>query len=508
MKVYLIGAGPGDPGLLTIKGKEVLEKADVVVYDYLANDTLLGYARPDAERIYVGKIAGNHALSQDGINRLIVEKAKEGKIVARLKGGDPYIFGRGGEEAEELLDAGVPFEEIPGISSTIAGPAYAGIPLTHRNFSSSVTLITGHENPDKPGSVHNWKALAASANTLVFVMGMKNLPDISRNLIEAGLPADTPAALVHWGTTAKHRSLAATIGTLPEEAVRQGFTNPSVIIVGKVVTLRDRLNWFEHKPLLGRSVVVTRAREQASGLAARLAELGAEVIQFPTIDIKPLDDSAEVDAAVRGLKGYDWLIFTSANGVKCFWDRLEAQGLDARALASLQVAAIGPATAQAVRAHGVAPDFVPEAYIAESVAKGLIEKGVDGKKVLLPRAREAREVLPEELRKAGADVRVLPVYETVPAAARRDDVLQRLEAGTLDVVTFGSSSTVDNFFAQIPADVVKAQPEGKRVKLASIGPVTTKTLAKHGFACDIQPDDFNIPELVKALVAYYEQQGA
>ena len=508
MKVYLIGAGPGDPGLLTVKGKEVLEKADVVVYDYLANDTLLGYARPDAERIYVGKIAGNHALSQDGINRLIVEKAKEGKIVARLKGGDPYIFGRGGEEAEELLDAGVPFEEIPGISSTIAGPAYAGIPLTHRNFSSSVTLITGHENPDKPGSVHNWKALAASANTLGFVMGMKNLPDSSRNLIEAGLPADTPAALVHWGTTAKHRSLAATIGTLPEEAVRQGFTNPSVIIVGKVVTLRDRLNWFEHKPLLGRSVVVTRAREQASGLAARLAELGAEVIQFPTIDIKPLDDSAEVDAAVRGPKGYDWLIFTSANGVKCFWDRLEAQGLDARALAGLQVAAIGPATAQAVRAHGVAPDFVPEAYIAESVAKGLIEKGMDGKKVLLPRAREAREVLPEELRKAGADVRVLPVYETVPAAARRDDVLQRLEAGTLDVVTFGSSSTVDNFFAQIPADVVKAQPEGKRVKLASIGPVTTKTLAKHGFACDIQPDDFTIPALVKALVAYYEQQGA
>ena len=272
MKVYLIGAGPGDPGLLTIKGKDILEKADVVVYDYLANDTLLGYARPDAERIYVGKVAGNHALPQDGINKLIIEKAKEGKIVARLKGGDPYIFGRGGEEAEELLDAGVPFEEVPGISSTIAGPAYAGIPLTHRSFSSSVTLITGHENPDKPGSVHNWKALAASANTLVFVMGMKNLPDIARNLIEAGLSPDTPAALVHWGTTAKHRSLASTLGTLHEEGVRQGFTNPSVIIVGKVVTLRDRLNWFEQKPLLGRSVVVTRAREQASGLAAQLAD--------------------------------------------------------------------------------------------------------------------------------------------------------------------------------------------------------------------------------------------
>ena len=501
MKVYLIGAGPGDPGLLTIKGKDILEKADVVVYDYLANDTLLGYARPDAERIYVGKVAGNHALPQDGINKLIIEKAKEGKIVARLKGGDPYIFGRGGEEAEELLDAGVPFEEVPGISSTIAGPAYAGIPLTHRSFSSSVTLITGHENPDKPGSVHNWKALAASANTLVFVMGMKNLPDIARNLIEAGLSPDTPAALVHWGTTAKHRSLAATLGTLHEEGVRQGFTNPSVIIVGKVVTLRDRLNWFEQKPLLGRSVVVTRAREQASGLAAQLADLGAEVI-------KPLEDYSSVDAAVRNLGAYDWLIFTSANGVKCFWERLEAQGLDARALYGLQVAAIGPATAQAVRSHGIAPDFVPEAYIAESVAEGLIGLGMDGKKVLLPRAREAREVLPEELRKAGAQVDVLPVYETVPAAARRDEVLQRLEAGTLDAVTFGSSSTVDNFFAQIPADTIRNQPEGKRVKFASIGPVTTKTLAKYGFACDIQPEDFTIPALVKALTAHYEKQGA
>ena len=507
MKVYLIGAGPGDPGLLTIKGKDILEKADVVVYDYLANDTLLGYARPDAERIYVGKVAGNHALPQDGINKLIIEKAKEGKIVARLKGGDPYIFGRGGEEAEELLDAGVPFEEVPGISSTIAGPAYAGIPLTHRSFSSSVTLITGHENPDKPGSVHNWKALAASANTLVFVMGMKNLPDIARNLIEAGLSPDTPAALVHWGTTAKHRSLAATLGTLHEEGVRQGFTNPSVIIVGKVVTLRDRLNWFEQKPLLGRSVVVTRAREQASGLAAQLADLGAEVIQFPTIDIKPLEDYSSVDAAVRNLGAYDWLIFTSANGVKCFWERLEAQGLDARALYGLQVAAIGPATAQAVRSHGIAPDFVPEAYIAESVAEGLIGLGMDGKKVLLPRAREAREVLPEELRKAGAQVDVLPVYETVPAA-HRDEVLQRLEAGTLDAVTFGSSSTVDNFFAQIPADTIRNQPEEKRVKFASIGPVTTKTLAKYGFACDIQPEDFTIPALVKALTAHYEKQGA
>jgi uroporphyrinogen III methyltransferase/synthase len=271
VKVYLIGAGPGDPGLFTLRGKDVLEKADVVVYDYLADSFFLQWARPDAELIYVGKKAGDHALPQAEINQLLVKKAREGKLVARLKGGDPYIFGRGGEEAEELLDAGVEFEEVPGISSAIAGPAYAGIPLTHRAFASSVTLITGHEDPDKPGSVHNWKALAAGANTLVFVMGMKNLPEISRKLVEAGLQPDTPAALVYWGTTPRHRSLVSTLEKLPQEAVAQGFTNPSLIVVGGVVSLHDRLNWFEKKPLRGRGGVVTRARDQASGLANMLA---------------------------------------------------------------------------------------------------------------------------------------------------------------------------------------------------------------------------------------------
>lgn len=308
----------------------------------------------------------------------------------------------------------MPFEEVPGISSTIAGPAYAGIPLTHRSFSSSVTLITGHENPDKPGSVHNWKALAASANTLVFVMGMKNLPDIARNLIEAGLSPDTPAALVHWGTTAKHRSLAATLGTLHEEGVRQGFTNPSVIIVGKVVTLRDRLNWFEQKPLLGRSVVVTRAREQASGLAAQLADLGAEVIQFPTIDIKPLEDYSSVDAAVRNLGAYDWLIFTSANGVKCFWERLEAQGLDARALYGLQVAAIGPATAPG-RAHPRHRARLRARSLHCGKRRRRAYRTGHGRQESPPAPRrEAREVLPEELRKAGAQVDVLPSTKPCP----------------------------------------------------------------------------------------------
>lgn len=504
--VYLIGAGPGDPGLLTLRGKAILEKADVVVYDYLASDALLAHCRPDAERIYVGKQAGLHALSQDGINQLLVDKAREGKTVARLKGGDPYIFGRGGEEAETLLDAGISFEEVPGISSTIAGPAYAGIPLTHRDFASSVTLITGHERPDKPGSVHNWKALAAGANTLVFVMGMKNLPDIAANLIAAGLSADTPAALVHWGTTTKHRSLVSTLDKLHAEALAQGFTNPSVIVVGKVASLHDRLNWFERRPLFGRSVVVTRAREQASGLAEQLEALGAEVIQFPTIEIQPLADHTAVDAAIGELRSFAWLIFTSVNGVEAFWKRLAALGLDSRALGGAKVAAIGPATAEALAGRGIRADFIPERFVAESAAAGLLEacrqagEQVEGMRVLIPRAREARDVLPQTLRAAGAEVCVLPVYETVPAAARLDDVLRALEEGRLACITFGSSSTVDNFLARIPAETLQRHPE---VKLACIGPITARTLQSYGLPCHIQPQDYTIPALVEAVAGEF-----
>lgn len=501
MKVYLIGAGPGDPGLFTLKGRDCLAAADVVIYDALANDALLAYARKDAELIYVGKVAGNHALPQDGINRLLVEKAREGKVVARLKGGDPYIFGRGGEEAEALLEAGIPFEEVPGISSTIAAPAYAGIPLTHRNFASSVTIITGHENPDKPGSVHNWQALAQSASTLVFVMGMKNLPDIARNLLAAGMDPATPAALVYRGTTPRQRSLVATLASLPQAAVEQGFSNPSVIVVGKVCSLRDQLGWFEQRPLFGRSVVVTRAREQASGLAQELVQLGADVIQCPTIEISPLPDYAELDAAIGRLSEYAWLIFTSVNGVRWFWKRLEAAGKDSRALGLCRVAAIGPATAEALEARGIRPDFIPERYVAEGVVEGLLARGkVDGVRMLLPRAAKAREVLPDELRKAGARVDVISAYETIPAAARKDEVLERMQAGTLDCVTFGSSSTVENFLSLIPAETLRAHPE---VRLAAIGPVTAKTLEAHGLPCHIMPEEYTIPALVQALVSHY-----
>ena len=501
MKVYLIGAGPGDPGLFTLKGRDCLAAADVVIYDALANDALLAYARKDAELIYVGKVAGNHALPQDGINQLLVDKAREGKVVARLKGGDPYIFGRGGEEAEALLEAGIPFEEVPGISSTIAAPAYAGIPLTHRNFASSVTIITGHENPDKPGSVHNWQALAQSASTLVFVMGMKNLPDIARNLLAAGMDPATPAALVYRGTTPRQRSLVSTLAALPEAAVDQGFSNPSVIVVGKVCSLHDQLGWFEQRPLFGRSVVVTRAREQASGLAQELVQLGADVIQCPTIEISPLPDYAELDAAIDRLSEYAWLIFTSVNGVRWFWKRLEAAGKDSRALGLCRVAAIGPATAEALEARGIRPDFIPECYVAEGVVEGLLARGkVDGVRMLLPRAAKAREVLPDELRKAGARVDVISAYETIPAAARKDEVLERMQAGTLDCVTFGSSSTVENFLSLIPAETLRAHPE---VRLAAIGPVTAKTLEAHGLPCHIMPEEYTIPALVQALVSHY-----
>ncbi len=500
MKVYLIGAGPGDPGLLTLRGRDILSTADVVVYDYLASDELLAHARPDAELIYVGKISGNHALPQDKINELLIAKAKEGKDVARLKGGDPYIFGRGGEEAEALLAAGVPFEEVPGISSVIAGPAYAGIPLTHRSFASSVTIITGHEDPTKPESAHNWKALAASASTLVFVMGMKNLPQISAKLIAAGLSGDTPAALVTWATTPRHRSHVSTLSELPADAQKHGFKNPCLIVVGKVASLHDKLNWFEQKPLLGRSVVVTRAREQASAIASRLSALGAEVIQFPTIGFHALDDEAPVDAVVTGFSRYDWVVFTSVNGVRFFMERLYALGKDSRIFAGCKVAAIGPATADAVRNIGIVPDFVPESYIAESVAQGLVAQGISGKNILIPRAREARDVLPEKLREAGADVCILPVYETVPDTGNKDTILERLEAGILSAVTFGSSSTVDNFFAQIPVETVRAHPE---TALAAIGPVTAATLKKYGFTPTVQPEKYTIPALVEALTAYF-----
>ena len=500
MFVYLIGAGPGDPGLITCKGLDALSRADVVVYDYLASDILLGHARPDAEKIYVGKVAGNHALPQEGINALLVAKAKEGKIVARLKGGDPYIFGRGGEEGRALYDAGVPFAEVPGISSTIAGPAYAGIPLTDRTAASSVTIITGHEDPTKPDSVHNWDALAKSASTLVFVMGMKNLPDISKNLIKAGMDPKTPAALIHWGTMPNQRSLDSSLEDLPAAALREGFTNPSVIVVGHVVSLRDKLNWNEARPLFGRSIVVTRSREQSSDMVSMLMSLGANVIQYPTISIEEMEEYAELDKAIQGLDKYQWIIFTSVNGVQYFAKRLRHLGKDSRAFAHAKVAAIGPVTRKEVEKLGIIPDFVPETFVAESVAEGLCALGIKGANILIPRAFESREVLPDVLREHGAHVDIAPTYRTVLATGDKEKLMAALEEDSIDCITFASSSTVRNFMDNIPQDVLK---KCQKLRFASIGPITSATLREYSFEPCVEPKDFTIPALLADMTGFF-----
>lgn len=504
MKVTLVGAGPGDPGLLTLRGKNALANADVVVYDALANDALLAHAKAGAELIYVGKVAGDHALPQDEINELLALKALEngGQNVARLKGGDPYIFGRGGEEAFYLQSRGIPFEEIPGVSSAIAAPAYAGIPLTHRGYVSSLTILTGHEAIKEKSSL-NWRALAESGSTLVIVMGVKNLPDIAAKLIAAGMAPDTPAAIIYKGATPEQKSLRATLANLPREAKEGGFSNPSVIVIGRVAELAGTLDWFSRKALLGKTIVVTRAREQASELAERLEELGARVLQSPSIAVRPLEDYSAVDAAIKRVETYDWLVFTSVNGVKFFWERLAAEAKDTRALYRAKVAAIGPATANALAKVGVFADIVPPAYVAEEVVKMLGEYEGDslaGKKILIPRALKARSTLPDGLSQAGAKVEVAPVYQTVPEKGASAEIRALLAVDKLDCVTFASSSTVTNFLDAIPPEELKARP---RALLAAIGPITAETLASYGLKADIVPAKYDIPGLCAAIVSRF-----
>ena len=499
--VYLIGAGPGDAGLLTLRGKELLEICEVVVYDYLANEDLLAFVRPDAELIYVGKMGGDHTLPQQEINALLTAKAGEGKRVARLKGGDPYMFGRGAEEAEELFKAGIPFEVVPGVTSAIAGPAYAGIPLTHRSHTSSVCFATGHENPLKPESAHDWKALATGASTLVFFMGMKNLPDIVGNLITNGMDPQTPAALVRWGTTPDHRSVAGAVIDLPRLAREGNFTAPSLIVIGSVVRLRESLAWFERKPLLGKGVLVTRSREQASGMVRMLAAEGARVVEFPTIRIEPAVDAAPIREAACRLREYDWAVFTSPNGVDHFWRTLESLRLDARVFAGTFVAAIGPATAEALARKGIIADYVPQSHVAESLLAGLVAQGVAGKKILIPRAETARDVLPHGLKEAGAIVSVVLAYRTLPVCNSEKNtarVLELFETGKIRYISFASSSSVENFFAVVPAKNLRGYPD---LRFACIGPVTAKTLKDAGFCCHIMPEKYTIPALVGAIIA-------
>jgi uroporphyrinogen III methyltransferase/synthase len=498
--VFLIGAGPGDPGLITVKGVECIARADVVVYDYLAAPALLAHAGDDAELIYVGKKGGNHTLSQEGINALIVEKAQQGMMVARLKGGDPFIFGRGGEEAEVLVAAEIPFEVVPGVTAAIGASAYAGIPLTHRDYTSDVAFITGHEDPTKAESSIDWKALATGIGTLVFFMGVKNLPAIVENLISHGRPAETPVAVIRWGTTPQQKTATGTLATIVETVRQAGIKAPAIVIVGGVVNLRETMQWFEKRPLLGRRIVVTRARQQASDLVRMLTEAGAWCIQCPTIQVVPPSDWNPVDRAIDTLGQYSWIVFTSVNGVDYFFRRLFEKGMDARALGAVKTASIGPATADRLRKWGLTSDIIPKSYRAESVVEAFSDEPVAGKKVLLPRAREARSVLPDELTRMGATVDEVTVYETRQAESDAVDLVDRLTAGTIDMVTFTSSSTVKNFHRLLPSD--RADRLMKHVAVASIGPITSRTARDLGLKVTVEAESYTIPGLVRAIVKH------
>lgn len=497
-KVYLIGAGPGDPGLLTLKGKEILSIAEVVIYDYLVNPELLNYCKESAEKIYVGKKGGEHTLPQNKINELLVNKAKEGKLVVRLKGGDPFLFGRGGEEVEELQKHNIPFEIVPGVSSALAVPAYAGIPLTHRNYTSTLALVTGHEAQEKDKTQVNFTALS-QIGTLVFLMGVKNLPYLVENLIKEGKSPDTSCAIIQWGTTPFQKTVTGTLSDILEKAKNAQITSPAIIVVGEVVKLREKLNWFEKKPLFGKKVLITRTREQASKLKKYLEDLGACVYEVPTIKIVPIINE-EISKTIKELPSYHWLVFTSENGIKFFYKNLLKNNLDLRILGPLKIAVIGKATKEVLEFLGIKPDLVPEKeFTQEGLALAFQKINLKEKKVLLLRAKEAREILPEALRKQGAEVKVLAIYETLLPEDSKERLNQVLKEG-IDLITFTSSSTVRNFFALLTNKELL-----KEVKLASIGPITSETLRNFGFEPHIEAKEYTVEGLVLAIKEFFEK---
>jgi uroporphyrinogen III methyltransferase/synthase len=493
-RVALVGAGPGDPGLLTVRGRELLGRADAVVLDRLGTEALIGLCREDARLIDAGKAPGRQALRQHETNALLVELAREGLEVVRLKGGDPFVFGRGGEEALALREAGIPFEVVPGITSSIAAPAYAGIPVTHRAVATSFTVVTGHEDPTKTGEQTDWAALARVPGTLVVLMGMGRLAGISAALIAAGRPPGQPAAAVQWGTTPRQRQVVATLGTLAERVAEEGLGNPAVVVVGDVAGLAEGIRWIGDRPLAGRSVVVTRARAQASDLSARLRELGAEVVELPVIRIVPLPGGADIDRMAAAVGEYDLLLLTSVNGVDQFFARLRERGLDARAIRrDARVVAIGPATAARLESHGVVPDLVPERYVAEGILEALDPAQVDGRRALVARAREARADLVDGLRAMGATVDEVALYETVADAPSEADLARALAAGHL---TFTASSTVTRFL-ELLGEGGAAAVAGRVV---SIGPVTSATARAAGLTVHAEASEHTIPGLIEALL--------
>lgn len=504
-KVYLVGAGPGDPKLLTLRGKECLEQADLVLYDYLANPAVLSHAPKVAERVYVGRRGKGKYPPQDEINRLLIKGAREGKIVVRLKGGDPFLFGRGGEEAEVLAAADVPFEVVSGVTAALAAPAYAGIPATHRTMASTLTIVTGHEDPEKSTPGMDWPRLAGIRGTLVFLMGTKNLPTIAARLIAEGRASTTPVAIIRWGTKAAQQTVVGTLADIVGKADAAKMEPPTVIVVGEVVKLRTQLNWFERRPLFGKRVLITRAATQAAELAVRLAAYGAEPVEAPTIQIVSPDDWAPVDRAIEAMETYQWVIFTSVNGVDRFMTRLFAKGKDSRSLAGGRLCCIGPRTAQELEKFGLRTDAIPADYQAEGLLSMCGQQDLSRVRVLIPRAEVARELLPEQLRARGAHVDVVPVYRTIRPENGGAEWRQQLAEGHIHIATFTSSSTVKNF-VQICGGREKMKSQLKGVTIACIGPITAKTAEEHGLAVTVVPTENTIPAMVDAIVRHYESQ--
>jgi len=490
--VYLVGAGPGDPGLMTRRALDLIAEADAILYDRLVPPGALDGARPEAELRYVGKRPGEGSATQEEISDALIELARAGRSVVRLKGGDPFVFGRGGEEAQALADAGVPFEVVPGVTAGVAAPAYAGIPVTHRDDASAVAFVTGHEDPAKPESALDWAALAAFPGTLVLYMGVRRLDEIATALLDAGRPADQPVAVVARGTQPAQRTVTGTLGEIAAKAADAGLEPPAVTVIGEVARLRDQLAWFERRPLAGRSVVVTRARAQASGLAARLLALGADVIEAPAIRIEPRE-SAELDQALEHVDRYALVCLTSPNGAALLAEGLMRRGRDARALAGAVVAAIGPGTAAELARFGIGADVIPERAVAEALVESLAAVPVDGRPVLVARAAEARDVLPDALRERGAEVDVVAIYDTV----REQLPEERLRAiAAADYVTFTSSSTVRSLMSSLGAGGLPGD-----ARVVSIGPVTSETAREHGLEVHVEAERHDIEGLVEAIVA-------
>ena len=513
--VYLVGAGPGDPGLITIKGKQLLERAQVIIYDYLASKKLLKYVPKDAEFIYAGKRGGEkHTHTQAEINQMLIDRALAGKMVVRLKGGDPFIFGRGGEEIEELVKAGIPFEVVPGVTSATAAATYAGIPITHREYTSTVAFVTGHEDPTKKDSNIAWDKLATGVGTIVVYMGIKNLESIAEKVIKHGRDPQTPVAVVRWASTSEQRTVVGNLENIAEVVRKNNIKPPSLVVIGEVVNLRDTINWYEKRPLFSKRVVVTRTRDQASELVNLLENYGAECIEYPTISLEPVDSYEVLDQALEEIETYHWILFTSINAVNYFFKRLFKLGKDVRDIKGPRVAAVGRITAEALAGRGIKADLLPEEFTGEGLAETLVDEGVTGLNILIPRALKAREILPERLSDAGADVTVAPVYQNVlPKSSAgeqlKNDLRLALEEKSIDMVTFTSSSTVKNFVTLLDSngpDELQKLMSG--IAIATIGPITAKTAASYGLVADVQPAEYTIPELVESIVMYFTSQPA